>query len=98
QMQLRGKLHLDDGAVKVLRGSGKSLLPVGVKRVDGDFDRGDLVACVDPQGHEVARGLVNYAAADARKIAGVKSAAVAACLGYPGEPEMIHRDNLVVSS
>ncbi|TXH05200.1 MAG: glutamate 5-kinase [Nevskiaceae bacterium] len=98
QLQLRGKLWLDEGAVKVLRGQGKSLLPVGVKKLDGDFDRGDLVACLDPDGREVARGLVNYGVADARKILGAKSDELAARLGYPGDAELIHRDNLVVSS
>ena len=97
QMQLRGKLHLDEGAVQVLRGQGKSLLPVGVVRAEGQFERGDLVACLDPQGREVARGLVNYSAADAAKILGVKSEELAAKLGYPGEKELIHRDNLVIA-
>ena len=97
QLQLRGKLWLDDGAVKVLRGQGKSLLPVGVKRIDGDFDRGDLVACLDIGGREIARGLVNYGVAEARKILGAKSDELATRLGYPGDPELIHRDNLVVS-
>jgi glutamate 5-kinase len=98
QLQLRGKLWLDEGAVKVLRGSGKSLLPVGVKRLEGEFERGDLVACVDPEGREIARGLVNYAVADARKILGVKSEDLAARLGYTGDAELIHRDNLVIAS
>ncbi|MGH8460780.1 MAG: glutamate 5-kinase [Stenotrophobium sp.] len=97
QMQLRGRLHLDDGAVKVLRAQGKSLLPVGVKHVEGEFDRGDLVACLAPDGREVARGLVNYSVADARKILGVKSSDLASRLGYPGDAELIHRDNLVVT-
>jgi glutamate 5-kinase len=97
QMQLRGKLWLDEGAVKVLRGAGKSLLPVGVKRLEGEFERGDLVACVDPDGREIARGLVNYAMADAHKILGVKSDDLAARLGYTGDAELIHRDNLVLS-
>ena len=97
QMQLRGKLHLDEGAAQVLRGQGKSLLPVGVVRAEGQFERGDLVACIDPQGREVARGLVNYGAADAVKILGAKSEDLLAKLGYPGEKELIHRDNLVVA-
>jgi glutamate 5-kinase len=96
QLQLRGKLWLDDGAVKVLRNSGKSLLPVGVKKLEGEFERGDLVACLDPDGREVARGLVNYAIADARKIIGAKSEELVARLGYTGDAELIHRDNLVV--
>ena len=97
QLQLRGKLWLDDGAVKVLRGQGKSLLPVGVKQLEGDFDRGDLVACLDTEGREIARGLVNYDVTEARKILGVKSDELAARLGYPGDAELIHRDNLVLS-
>ena len=75
---------------------GRSLLPVGVKRIDGDFARGDLVLCLDPEGREVARGLSNYEAAEAGKILGVRSEDVSQRLGYPGEPEMIHRDNLVL--
>jgi glutamate 5-kinase len=97
QLQLRGKLFLDDGAVKVLREQGKSLLPVGVKKIDGEFERGDLVACMDAEGHEIARGLTNYSFADARKILGAKSDELAGRLGYPGDAELIHRDNLVIS-
>ena len=97
QLQLRGKLWLDEGAVKVLRGQGKSLLPVGVKKVEGEFERGDLVACVDPDGREIARGLVNYSVADARKIIGAKSDELEARLGYLGDAELIHRDNLVIN-
>lgn len=97
QLQLRGKLWLDEGAVKVLKGQGKSLLPVGVKKLEGEFERGDLVACVDPDGREVARGLSNYGVADARKIIGAKSEELATRLGYAGDVELIHRDNLVIS-
>ncbi len=97
QMQLRGKLHLDDGAARVLREQGRSLLPVGVLRLEGSFERGDLVACIDAKGAEIARGLCNYSAAEAQKILGVKSDDIAARLGYPGEKELIHRDNLVVA-
>lgn len=95
-LQLRGQLVLDDGAVKVLRESGRSLLPVGVTAVSGDFRRGDVVACVDQGGNEVARGLVNYSAAEAKKISGLPSAELEAALGYVDEPELIHRDNLVL--
>jgi glutamate 5-kinase len=98
QLQARGRLHLDAGAVGVLRSQGKSLLPVGVKRVEGSFDTGDLVICLDPDGGEVARGLSNYSAAEAAKILGAKRDELAARLGYPGETELIHRDNLVLSS
>ncbi|MDP9142762.1 MAG: glutamate 5-kinase, partial [Pseudomonadota bacterium] len=98
QLQVRGRLLLDDGAAQVLRERGRSLLPVGVRGIDGDFLRGDLVTCVDAQGREVARGLCNYDADDARKIAGAKSDELVQRLGGPGEPEMIHRDNLVLSA
>lgn len=97
QLQLRGKLQLDDGAVRVLRQQGRSLLPVGVVAVSGQFARGDLVMCVGADGSEVARGLVNYSAEDARKVLGLSSARIAEALGYIAEPELIHRDNLLVS-
>ncbi len=95
-MQASGCLTLDDGAVRVLRESGKSLLPVGVKSIDGRFNRGDLVACVDLRGAEIARGLVNYAYDEAQKIIGQSSDRIEILLGYQGEKELIHRDNLVV--
>jgi len=97
QLQVRGRLSLDAGAVKVLREQGRSLLPVGVTAVDGEFERGDLVICLDAEGREVARGLVNYSAAEAARIRGVSSAEIVNRLGYPGDPELIHRDNLVVA-
>ena len=97
QLQLRGKLHVDAGAAKAL-GSGKSLLPVGVKKIEGTFARGDLVACIDAQGREIARGLTNYSAAHAQQLLGAKSEEIAARLGGPGEAELIHRDNLVLVS
>lgn len=95
-LQVRGKLTLDAGAVKVLRDSGKSLLPVGVKGVSGDFGRGEIVTCVDEAGIEVARGLVNYSATDTRKIMGQASQQIESLLGYVDEPELIHRDNLIL--
>jgi glutamate 5-kinase len=95
-LQLRGGLVLDDGAVRALREDGKSLLPVGVKGVTGEFERGEVVAIVDPSGREIARGLANYSANEARRIAGKPSSAIEAVLGYMDEPELIHRDNLVV--
>jgi glutamate 5-kinase len=95
-LQSRGKLVLDDGAVKVLRESGKSLLPVGVVTVEGFFNRGELVTCCDQQGKEIARGLVNYNAEESRKIRGRSSKEIESVLGYVDEPELIHRDNLVV--
>ena len=96
QLQIRGKLTLDDGAVKVLRQSGKSLLPVGVKAVDGQFARGEVVLCVDLAGREVARGLVNYSAEETARILGKPSDRIESILGYVDEPELIHRDNMVV--
>ena len=96
-LQLRGSLRLDAGAVKVLRESGRSLLPVGVVAVEGEFDRGEAVACVDESGREIARGLVNYDAAEARRIMGRPSRELESILGYVGEPELIHRDNLVLT-
>jgi glutamate 5-kinase len=97
QMRARGRLHLDDGAARMLHHGGKSLLPVGVKRVEGVFQRGELVACLDPAGKEIARGLVNYSAEEAGKIAGRPSREIEKLLGYVDEPELIHRDNMVVS-
>jgi len=95
-LQLRGGVVLDDGAVRALREEGKSLLPVGVKGVTGEFERGEVVAIVDLAGHEIARGLVNYSANEARRIAGKPSSAIETELGYMDEPELIHRDNLVI--
>lgn len=96
QMQCKGSLVLDDGAVDVLRRKGKSLLPVGVRSVQGVFTRGDLVICRDLKGLEVARGLVNYDSVEAAKIAGQASHKIAALLGYQDYDELIHRDNLVL--
>jgi len=96
QLQSRGRLILDAGAVRVLRQAGKSLLAVGVRGVEGEFKRGDLVSCIDEAGSEVARGLVNYDSAETRLIAGHASSEFERLLGYCDEPELIHRDNLVV--
>lgn len=96
QMQSRGKLWLDAGAVRVLRESGRSLLAVGVSRVDGRFRRGEIVTCVDPEGADVARGIVNYDAREADIIRGQPSDRIESLLGYVDEPELIHRDNLVL--
>ncbi|MFT6431508.1 MAG: glutamate 5-kinase, partial [Halopseudomonas sp.] len=95
-LQTRGKLVIDDGAVKALASGSKSLLPVGVVAVEGAFRRGEMVVCVGPDGKEVARGLVNYSALDAGRILGQSTEAVARILGYVDEPEMVHRDNLVL--
>lgn len=95
-LKMRGSLQLDEGAVKKLAGSGSSLLAVGVTAVEGDFVRGDMVRCLDPQGREIARGLVNYNADEARRIMGKPSDRIRELLGYIDEPELIHRDNLVL--
>ena len=97
QVQVSGRLVLDDGAVRVLRESGRSLLPVGVTKVEGRFARGEIVACLDREGREVARGLANYGTDESRSIMGRPSGAIADRLGYAHEPELIHRDNLVLS-
>src|SRR5574343_621345 len=92
---VRGKLTLDGGAAKALKEAGKSLLPIGVTAVSGDFERGELVVCLDPQGHEIARGLVNYTAVETARILKKSSSEIEQILGYVDEPELIHRDNLV---
>lgn len=96
QLQIKGKLVLDAGAVKVLKSDGKSLLAVGVKSVSGHFGRGELISCVDESGLEIARGLINYGKTDAELIVGKSSAEFEKILGYTDEPELIHRDNMVL--
>ena len=96
-VQIQGSIELDDGAVDVLCKSGRSLLPVGVRAVEGSFARGDMVSCRNSQGREVARGLVNYNADEARRIMGSPSREIEALLGYQGDDELIHRDNLVLT-
>lgn len=96
QLQVKGTLTLDPGAVRVLKLSGKSLLPIGVTQVKGQFQRGELVSCVDTDGTEVARGLVNYTAKEAQQIKQQPSSKIKSLLGYVDEPELIHRDNLVI--
>jgi glutamate 5-kinase len=96
QLQVRGRLHLDAGAVRALRAAGKSLLPVGVTAIEGKFNRGDLVACLDPSGAEVARGLVNYDTVDALALIGKTTRRIEALQGHVDDPELIHRDNLVL--
>lgn len=93
-LQLAGSVYLDDGAGHALE-SGKSLLPVGVTRVEGEFVRGAVVACRTADGREVARGLINYSSAETRRIAGHATHEIAALLGYLDETELIHRDNMV---
>jgi len=97
QLQLRGALVLDAGALKALLRDGKSLLPIGVSEVQGDFARGDVVACLSQAGSEVGRGLINYASSEARRIIGKPSSEIESLLGFVEEPELIHRSNLVIT-
>lgn len=97
QLQVKGQLVLDAGAVKVLTQQGRSLLAVGVRQVVGKFTRGDLVSCVNADGVEVARGLVNYNANEAARIQGQSTESIAGILGYREDDELIHRDNLVIT-
>ncbi len=95
-LQVRGQLTLDAGAIKALRVDGKSLLPIGVHEVSGEFERGEVVSCLDETRQEIARGLINYSAAETRRILRTPSGEIEAKLGYVDEPELIHRDNLVL--
>ena len=96
-LQLRGSVTIDAGAVSKLKSDGSSLLPIGMTGVDGDFSRGEVIAILDSEGQEVARGLANYAAAEARLLCRKPSSQMSELLGYAAEPEMVHRDNLVLS-
>ena len=96
-LQLRGSVTVDAGAMKKLRDAGTSLLPIGMTAVEGDFSRGDVIAIRDAQGVEMARGLANYASTEARLICRKPSSEFERLLGYAAEPEMVHRDNLVLS-
>ena len=96
-LQLRGSVVVDPGAVEKIRDEGKSLLPIGMVQVDGDFSRGDVIAVRDGSGLEIARGLANYASAEARLICRKPSSEFERLLGYAAEPEMLHRDNLVIT-
>jgi len=95
-LQIRGKIVIDDGAVKKLCESGSSLLAVGVKSVSGQFSRGEIVCCLDIHGKEIARGLINYSASEIDKIKGQPSNKIESILGYVDNAELIHRDNLVL--
>jgi glutamate 5-kinase len=95
-LQVRGGLVLDEGAVRALTIDGKSLLPIGVHDLIGEFERGEVVSCLDAARREIARGLVNYSASDTRRILRTPSGEIEAKLGYIDEPELIHRDNLVI--
>jgi len=95
-LQLRGSILIDDGAVNKLTDEGKSLLPIGMHSVKGEFSRGDVIAICDLQGTELARGLANYASAECRLLCKKPSSEIEKLLGYVAEPEMVHRDNLVL--
>jgi glutamate 5-kinase len=95
-LQVRGTLLLDAGAVKALKIDGKSLLAIGVHEASGEFERGEVVSCLDEARREIARGLINYNATETRRILRTPSHEIEIKLGYVGEPELIHRDNLVL--
>jgi glutamate 5-kinase len=97
-LQLRGKVTLDAGAARALTQGGRSLLPIGVIAVSGEFERGEVIACVDEAGKELARGLTNYSSSEAQRIMRKPSADIEAVLGYYNYDELIHRDNLVVTA
>ena len=97
-LQLRGAITVDAGAAVKLQREGKSLLPIGMTAVEGDFSRGDVIAVRDPAGFEIGRGLANYASAEARLICRKPSGEIESLLGYCAEPEMLHRDNLILSA
>ena len=96
-LQLRGAVTVDAGAAAKVRSEGKSLLPIGMTAVEGDFSRGDVIAVRDPEGRELARGLANYASGEARLLCRKPSSEFARLLGYMAETEMVHRDNLVLT-
>jgi glutamate 5-kinase len=96
-LQMRGAVVVDDGAALKVRAEGKSLLPIGMLTVEGDFSRGDVIAVRDGSGAELARGLANYSSSEARLLCRKPSADIEKLLGYAAEPEMLHRDNLVLT-
>ena len=96
KLKMRGKLFLDAGATEVLCHAGRSLLPIGVMHAEGDFVRGDMVACISPTGKEIACGLINYSCEETLKILRQPSDKIEEILGYIDAPELIHRDNLVL--
>ncbi len=97
QLTLRGAVNIDDGALKQLLSGGKSLLPIGMIKVSGQFSRGDVIAIRGPAGQEFARGLANYSSSEARLLCRKASAEFESILGYLAEPEMVHRDNMVIT-
>jgi glutamate 5-kinase len=96
-LQMRGAVVVDAGAAIKVRDEGKSLLPIGMVQVEGDFSRGDVIAVRDESGAEIARGLANYASGEARLLCRKPSSEFEKLLGYAAEPEMLHRDNLVLT-
>jgi glutamate 5-kinase len=96
-LQLRGAVTVDPGAVSKLQAEGKSLLAIGMTQVEGDFSRGDVIAIRDENGLEIARGLANYASAEARLICRKPSTEFESLLGYMAEPEFVHRDNMILT-
>ncbi len=97
-MNFSGKLYLDDGAVQVLQNNNASLLPVGVVKLSGFFRRGEVVACIDADGVEIARGLINYSSHECKQIIGKPSSQIASILGYDDDPELINRENLILAN
>jgi glutamate 5-kinase len=97
QLKIKGAFVLDEGAVKAIYGQGKSLLPIGVMEVSGNFGRGDAVVCMSSKRKELAIGLTNYSSADSKKIIGQTSSSIESLIGYVEEPELIHRDNLTLT-
>jgi glutamate 5-kinase len=97
-LQLRGKVTLDAGAARALTQGGRSLLPIGVIAVNGEFERGEVIACIDESGKELARGLANYSSSETSRIMRKPSSEIEALLGYVDDDELIHRDNLVVTA
>ncbi|HEY8101526.1 MAG TPA: glutamate 5-kinase [Burkholderiaceae bacterium] len=95
-LQTAGKVVLDAGAVQKLTSEGKSLLPIGVIEVKGEFGRGDVITCVDESGRAISRGMTNYASSEARRIMRRSSSEISSILGFVEEPELIHRDNMVL--
>ncbi len=95
-LQTQGKITLDVGAVRALTVEGKSLLPIGVINTNGDYERGEVVNCIDLEGREIARGLINYSATETKKISRCPSSQIESILGYVDQPELIHRNNLVL--
>jgi glutamate 5-kinase len=95
-LQTAGRVSVDAGAAQKLGKEGKSLLPIGVVQIAGEFGRGDVITCLDPEGRPIARGMSNYSSSEARRIAGRPSSEILSVLGFVEEPELIHRDNLVL--